>query len=723
MAEADAGFLTVEQREILDQAALTAGNAKDVGPVGALPGGGSGGGGGPRGRRRGDHATRNHPQVAPRHERRSHTGRSGRPRRDGHRGWGVLLDSGAAAALDRNDPNYDSEEEPYKLVGAPIHDSLEEFKAKVVSIVEEYFVSDDIAEAAADLAEIGLPSYHYHFVKRVVSLAMDRKDREREMASVLLSALYADVIEHDQVAKGFLRLLESIDDLSLDIPDAPELLSLFLARAVVDEILPPAFLNKASKMLLADAKGQGVLKNAESHLAGRHAAERVERCWGGALNQTAEEVKQKIIKLLEEYVNSGDKVEAFRRIRELNMPFFHHEVVKKALIMAMEKKHADRLILSLLHEAADTGLLTSSQIAKGFGRVSDAVEDLSLDIPQAPSFLQSYAAEATAAGWLSTPFGEVVINELHSPLVEVDHVREFKHKATDIIREYFSSDDAGEVARSLEEIGMPEFYDIFVKKLITMAMDRKNREKEMASVLLSSLYGELISMAQIGSGLKHVLESIDDLALDIPHAASELSLFVARAIVDDILPPLFLKKMKEELRDDTLGSEVVHMSEMILGARHAGERVLRCWGGGEGRTVDDAKDRIIKILEEFAAGGELREACECIRNLVLPFYNHEVVKKSLIMAMEKQNDRPLTLLSESCSQGLISTSQMAKGFSRVVDVLPDLALDIPDARQKLARYVKLAKADGWLSPSFEIEREAAKTPEMNGTPVAAPVTA
>ena len=32
---------------------------------------------------------------------------------------------------------------------------------------------------------------------------------------------------------------------------------------------------------------------------------------------------------------------------------------------------------------------------------------------------------------------------------------------------------------------------MFVKKVVTLAMDRHDRERELASVLLSSLYGEV----------------------------------------------------------------------------------------------------------------------------------------------------------------------------------------------------------------------------------------
>jgi hypothetical protein len=39
----------------------------------------------------------------------------------------------------------------------------------------------------------------------------------------------------------------------------------------------------------------------------------------------------------------------------------------------------------------------------------------------------------------------------------------------------------------------PELEHVFVKKVVTLAMDRHDRERELASVLLSSLYGEVLS--------------------------------------------------------------------------------------------------------------------------------------------------------------------------------------------------------------------------------------
>ena len=64
---------------------------------------------------------------------------------------------------------------------------------KVASIVEEYFASGDVDEVATSLGDLGAPEMLHYFVKRLLVLALDRKDREREMASSLLSSLYAEV--------------------------------------------------------------------------------------------------------------------------------------------------------------------------------------------------------------------------------------------------------------------------------------------------------------------------------------------------------------------------------------------------------------------------------------------------------------------------------------------------------------------------------------------------
>lgn len=85
---------------------------------------------------------------------------------------------------------------------------------------------------------------------------MDRNHKEKEKAS----GLYAVVVSPDQIRVGFIRFIESVGDLALHIPD---LLALFIARAIVDEILPPVFLARAKKTLPESSEGFQVILTVE----------------------------------------------------------------------------------------------------------------------------------------------------------------------------------------------------------------------------------------------------------------------------------------------------------------------------------------------------------------------------------------------------------------------------------------------------------------------------
>lgn len=555
-----------------------------------------------------------------------------------------------------------------------------------------------------------MPCYDFYFIKKLVSIAMDRHDKEKEMAAVLLSSLYVDTIDPPQVHKGFIKLLMSADDLIVDIPDAVDILALFIARAVVDDILPPAFLTKALNSLPRDSKGLDVIKRAEKgYLSAPLHAEIIERRWAGNKNKTAEDVKCKINNLLIEFISSGDKNEACRCIKDLNVPFFHHEIVKRTIIMAMENQQARRRLLDLMKKAADEGLINSSQISKGFGRIIDIIDDLALDIPNANRMLQSLISEAASDGWLCASSlrplplqpGKQVVGDLAA--------KAFKLKAQSIIQEYFLSGDILEVSHCLESescSSLAGLNALFVKKLITLAMDRKNREKEMASVLLSSL---CFPTDDVVSGFVMLIESADDTALDNPVVVEDLAMFLARAQVDEVLAPQHLEEIGHQfLGTDSIGHKVIQMAKSLLKARLSGERILRCWGGGgssrNGWAIEDVKDKIGKLLEEFESGGDMREACRCIKDLGMPFFHHEVVKKSLVSIMEKKNKRLWILLKECFSTGLITMNQMMKGFARIAESLDDLVLDVPDARQQFKHYVELGMDEGWLDSSFGLCR-------------------
>ncbi|KAE8681403.1 Tetratricopeptide repeat (TPR)-containing protein [Hibiscus syriacus] len=196
-------------------------------------------------------------------------------------------------------------------------------------------------------------------------------------------------------------------------------------------------------------------------------------------------------------------------------------------------------------------------------------------------------------------------------------------------------------------------------------MDRKNRETEIASVLLSALHIDIFSIEDIMNGFVTLLESTEETTLDILDASNELALFLSRAVIDDVLVPLNLEEITSKLPPNYSGS---------------------------GTSWD--------VEEEYERGGVVAEACQCMCDLGMTFFNHEVVNKALVMAMEKKNVRMLDLLQVCFNIGLITINYMTKGFTRVKDGLNDLALEFPNAKEKFNFYMEFAQKKCWLLLSF-----------------------
>lgn len=251
--------------------------------------------------------------------------------------WGratdVYGDHDYAVALDKNDPNYDSTEEEYnpRYMGATTQQqqeqteyneydeeyekymqgeygngsnnspprnnyktsrstsntsnnnslssttsslSLPDYKINVKQFLSEYFISGDRLEVEKCMRETWMPDFHFEMVKRTITMAMDRNARGCEAASLLLSFLHGrNILTTNEVGKGIERLLEVIDDYSIDVPNASRILSQFVARLVVDELLPPVFLTDPTVVSL----GGTIINDSVTLLSVKHGQARVEK--------------------------------------------------------------------------------------------------------------------------------------------------------------------------------------------------------------------------------------------------------------------------------------------------------------------------------------------------------------------------------------------------------------------------------------------------------------
>ncbi|XP_006817884.1 programmed cell death protein 4-like [Saccoglossus kowalevskii] len=362
--------------------------------------------------------------------RKSRMGKGrGQPKKGGAGGkgtWGTpgseLLEDGMCN--DEKDPNYDSDtrENYFTSVVPAIHE--DEFEKVVEPILQEYFEHGDTDEVAECLNELNIKHIRHGVPKLAVTIALERKAAQREMTSVLISDLYGKkLVNEDEVATAFNDVLNELEDLSLDTPDAPQVVGQFIARAVADDCLPPKFVQShrgsaesekpksdedssemSAEQLKKHALCRTALDRASVLLSMKHGMVRLDNVWGvsGGIKPVKSLIK-KMVLLLKEYLSSGDTEEAVRCLQELEVPHFHHEVVYEAIVMVIEDmgERSAQMMAKLLKSFYDSTVITWDQLVRGFERVFNSMPDISLDVPSAYALLERLADLCVVEGLMS----------------------------------------------------------------------------------------------------------------------------------------------------------------------------------------------------------------------------------------------------------------------------------------------------------------------------------
>jgi len=346
-------------------------------------------------------------EIKAKKDRQTSTGIIGSPKKGGGGGkgtWGVggLDDLKGISVAGPRDPNYDSEEEGdleiviTKAVVSSPHEVL----------IQEYMVSGDIEETVKSLKELHIDDIHQQFVKKAIIAAMEKKAHERELVSKLLLAVYNVAVTPEKIVEGFQITLDVLDDVLLDTPDAVDILSKFLARAIVDEVVPPSFLNFAvAETPLAEKCI--VLSHALVNQPFR--SERLAHVWGAGALSSVKRLKEEVNLIFEEYLTSADASEADHSIRELNSPHFLPQLVKQGLKLAITKDEEGRQsTLKLLGYLSKGEVISKYDIEKGFSYCLESLEDLKLDVPNAATLLLECIHTAKSSGWLDSSFSESI---------------------------------------------------------------------------------------------------------------------------------------------------------------------------------------------------------------------------------------------------------------------------------------------------------------------------
>ncbi|EDW78382.2 uncharacterized protein Dwil_GK16207 [Drosophila willistoni] len=343
----------------------------------------------------------------------------GLPKKGGAGGKGVwgLPGSEALAEVyeDENDPNYDSSEcndRNVELREVITEITPEEFFKLAEPIVLEYYEHGDTHEVAVSFDEILQGPLREHITSILIEIAMDHKDSQREMTSVLVSDLYGRVITGKDIEKGFNMLLTNLPDLILDTPEAPQMLGNFIARAVADDCIPPKFIIKPEERTDLNEYADQALRRADS-LLHKQGWAHLDNVWGmGGPLRPVKTITKQMTLLLKEYLSSRDIAEAQRCLRALEVPHYHHELVYEAIVMTLESlsQTTEEAMCELLKSLDLTCLVLPAGMEQGFMRVYDDMADIVLDVPLAYIILDRFVERCNRAGFLT----DKIINNVPS---------------------------------------------------------------------------------------------------------------------------------------------------------------------------------------------------------------------------------------------------------------------------------------------------------------------
>jgi len=342
-------------------------------------------------------------------DRHSNTGMRGGPKKGGAGGkgtWGVggKDDLRPARNDDPDDPNYDSENESAVDGESVVLSKVDVSKPSEV-IIKEYISGGEFDQTVKALQDVSLPGDI--FVKDCLLFGIEHHAYERELISQLLSHIYLNPVQAEKIEAGFQRTLNRIDDISLDNPDGVDTLSKFLARAVVDEIVAPAFFKHA---VAETDKAKEVISLANGMITERHRIDRLAHVWGPGDLRSVRRLREETATLLQEYLDTGDLAEADKCVRSrIDAPAFYFQIVKQAvrLAFAQTSEDATKKIGNLLAYLTKEALFSPGVIEKGLNQIYEKLPDETLDNPNAPAVLEQVVTRGKAEGWISKDFQPV----------------------------------------------------------------------------------------------------------------------------------------------------------------------------------------------------------------------------------------------------------------------------------------------------------------------------
>ena len=141
---------------------------------------------------------------------------------------------------------------------------LSNLQRKTISLIEEYFTIRLLDEALQCVKELNSPHYHREVVKEAISLGLEKSPPCVEPVVKLLEYLFAEkVLADGDIELGCLLYGSMLDDVSLDVPKAPNGFGEIIGKLVLAGVLDFTVVNKVVKKVEDERLQKAIIDGAE----------------------------------------------------------------------------------------------------------------------------------------------------------------------------------------------------------------------------------------------------------------------------------------------------------------------------------------------------------------------------------------------------------------------------------------------------------------------------
>jgi len=439
------------------------------------------------------------------------------------------------------------------------------------------------------------------------------------------------------------------------------------------------------------------------------------------------EFRRRAAQLADEFLCARDVPGMVASVSALRCSAFHDELVSILLRASLDRKESERqAVVSLLVTLGDAGLLSASQISRGFEKLVLNWSDLQLDVPAAPGLLVALLSSQVGLldkslfarlpeGLLSSLCDHMLPGRARETVqAHLEDLVAFKSDLSTWVESVFGERSGDAFAAWLRAKNKPAFHHEVVLSAClgsfgelpsadaywTSCFDAaglRNEKCRLALAMLARLHGSaegwLLSDADLQLGFSRLLGAVSNQGSMTQEVLEQLVALLRGAVEHELLPAQFLKIARRLRFGGPRAVDALRRAQ-----RETPLHSRRVWGSGDARQF---QQEIRDTISEYFDSKSTEELAQVIEELHLSGKEQATfLRKLLVAGMELgQREAALDVIQELLGY-CWSEVEVRDAFDQLRDVAGDLVLDLPYIREWTTQLVAAAERRGLVDKAY-----------------------